>query len=179
MAGTTNPNGHFPHHTEGKTCQALCPQIQYHPVASGTGQAPNIVYLVDLPSWGGVVFISMVSLQMVTLPTPIVDFRVCLASTQLVQLEKGTSVSRARVVTFCANVVLAHGDEHHAGGKGGQKELKGLMQPLSPADSCLLQPSSLHIDCLAVASESANLRKWYRPNFQAGRYKMSAYPKSF
>ena len=91
----------------------------------------------------------------------------------------GTSVSRARVVTFCANVVLAHGDEHHAGGKGGQKELKGLMQPLSPADSCLLQPSSLHIDCLAVASESANLRKWYRPNFQAGRYKMSAYPKSF
>lgn len=29
-----------------------------------------------------------------------------------------------------------------------------------------------------ILSESADFWKWYRPNFQAGRYKTSAYPKS-
>ena len=111
MPGTTNPNMHFPHHPEGKTFQALCPQIPYHPVPSGTGQSPNIVYLVHLPSWVGVVFIAIVSLRIVTRPTPTLAFRVCLASTQILQFEKGTSLSRAGGVALCANVVVAHGDE--------------------------------------------------------------------
>lgn len=35
----------------------------------------------------------------------------------------------------------------------------------------LSPPASLHINCLEVSSESSNLQKQYRPNFQAGMFK--------
>lgn len=62
--------------------------------------------------------------------------------------------------------------EHWVGRRGGQKVLKGRYPAII---ICKL----LTIICLAVSSESANLRKWYRPNPQAARLKTSAYPKSF
>jgi len=58
--------------------------------------------------------------------------------------------------------------EQHAG-HNGREETKVILQPLSPAACCLLQPSFLRIDCLSVSSESTNSWKWYRPNVQGGR----------
>lgn len=45
---------------------------------------------------------------------------------------------------------------HTFAGHSGQKELEVLLRPLPPAACSIPRPSSLHIDYLAVPSESTN-----------------------
>lgn len=84
--------------------------------------------------------------------------------------------------TWCllGAALLGQSKSNTYAGLGGQKELRAILQPLSPATWCLLHPSlpaSLQRSCLAVSLESTNMWKCYRPNFQAGRCRYISLPK--
>lgn len=62
-------------------------------------------------------------------------------------------------------------------GRDGLKELRSHYDhctPLSLANLCLLLSFLMQFP-----QNLLTYKKWYRPNLQAGRYKISAYPKSF